>query len=269
MSLITDASILSPEKVLCIALLAAPGRVASAEWLSDTLSWGAQRVESALAKLQASGRLNYDGVNVSFVERAAAPVFREPVVASERVASGEASVVAKSRERAAVAKAKREANRVVREATLLGKEERDMASVTAPEAKKVSRVEKSREAAMRGKRGGAYLVEEWFRTWIRENGSPDVQPFNLAFDGKSLKLASMMIEMYGMENLERLVRYFFEHYQEYSGRDGKLTGMPDIGMLYGYRTRIASDMVGFKGKNKVKQGDYDPEKAAKCPDVGW
>jgi hypothetical protein len=39
--------------------------------------------------------------------------------------------------------------------------------------------------------------------------------------------------------------------------------------LYGFRERVAREMVGYKGKKKVKQGDFNPETAAKCPKVGW
>jgi len=269
-SLVTDTTVLSPEKVLIMALIAAPGRTASAEWLSDFLTWGLPRVEKALRGLKAAGRLNYEEGIASFVVRTAPPV--QAVVDRCRGGSGEAAVLEHSRERAAIASEKRKLSRTRRENELFGnKESRDLAEVSEVRRERSEipeLTEKGRKRELRGIgakiKSGAFQVEEWFRTWVRENVDAASASVYEPWDGASLKLAATMIQFHGMETMERLVLHFLKNHPSYG-----ITGFPNMRQLYGFRERVASEMVGYKGKKKVKQGDFNPETAAKCPKVGW
>lgn len=119
-------------------------------------------------------------------------------------------------------------------------------------------------------------VRDWFRDGILRNyGSKVTDPngaMNWGTRGKEGALAKKMLELYGPEMLKKGVDYICDYWNILCyNSNSKLTGIPTIGLLWGMRARVFSDIEqGIVPKKKVKRhmvGEY--VERPEVPKVGW
>ena len=117
-------------------------------------------------------------------------------------------------------------------------------------------------------------VKLWFREGLEElyGGKLTIPPDKVWWTVKEKNVANRLLEAYGEELVKKTVAYFCEHWMKIVSRSrGRISGRPDIKLLWAMRERIFADaelgVVPEQGKKLSR--DSDEYEEGKPIGIGW